>query len=507
MATFAELLSENNDSAISFASHLAESALYVTDYGADKTGVDDVAAAVVAAIAALPASGGDVWFPEGIYNVASKISIAKSNVRFIMSKGAYLTGTNWFESNGYDNIEFIGMRFIGFTTQAIFFINADSLIVEKCYFEDMGGGYPSGGISAYNSPPIHLSGATNVIIKNNEFYDIKGDNVIRIESNNSFVIEGNTIDTTNYKGITFSSTAAGNKGMIKSNIIQNIGVNHPNTGIGTVGVYSVYDKHQFDVDVIGNYFLNVVENAIEGSFGKISENTIDTAGYRGVGAFTTTSGCGISPYASKIVSGNIISNCLHPGIKIFMDGTYTEGIRDIAITGNYVFNCSETIDQYGISVSVTGQTCANVRVESNVVYADAFTSLGIYVSTNTGSEVTLKFNHAPVVKSGTTVGAWASDNSTDDVRKLISDNSVTTTSVYGIKYVQFAQTVATNVTAFTGAKDGQELTILFSNGNTTIVNGSGMRLSGAANFTGTQYDTLTLKYMATSWYEVSRSAN
>jgi hypothetical protein len=52
----------------------------VLDYGADPTGVADSKGAFDAAVAALPASGGVVFVPQGNYRLLSKWSIGKSNV-------------------------------------------------------------------------------------------------------------------------------------------------------------------------------------------------------------------------------------------------------------------------------------------------------------------------------------------------------------------------------------------------------------------------------------------
>jgi polygalacturonase len=61
----------------------------VTDFGADPTGVADCTAAINAAIAALPATGGTILFPAGSYRVNSAINLV-SNLRLI-GQGKYVT--------------------------------------------------------------------------------------------------------------------------------------------------------------------------------------------------------------------------------------------------------------------------------------------------------------------------------------------------------------------------------------------------------------------------------
>ena len=52
-------------------------------FGAVGDGVTDDAAAIQAALDALPASGGTVYFPLGIYMVGTKIEIKKPGVRLV----------------------------------------------------------------------------------------------------------------------------------------------------------------------------------------------------------------------------------------------------------------------------------------------------------------------------------------------------------------------------------------------------------------------------------------
>jgi hypothetical protein len=74
---------------------------------------------------------------------------------------------------------------------------------------------------------------------------------------------------------------------------------------------------------------------------------------------------------------------------------------------------------------------------------------------------------------------------------------------------RFAHPSAQSVTAITPAGDGQRITLMFTNGFTTIANGANVKLAGAANFVGTADDTLSLVYDNTTgaWRETGRSVN
>ena len=85
-------------------------------------------------------------------------------------------------------------------------------------------------------------------------------------------------------------------------------------------------------------------------------------------------------------------------------------------------------------------------------------------------------------------------------------DGATTPSVAGVSFLYIANTSATTITNFTGAVQGQIITLIFSNANTTI-NRSNAYLSLGVNFVSTARDTLTLIYYGVLWYEVSRSVN
>lgn len=84
----------------------------------------------------------------------------------------------------------------------------------------------------------------------------------------------------------------------------------------------------------------------------------------------------------------------------------------------------------------------------------------------------------------------------------------TTPSVAGISYLRIANTVATTITDFDDAVEGQVIYLEFANSNTTV-NRSNAYLSGGTNFTGSANDMLVLFYSSstTLWHEISRSVN
>ena len=91
----------------------------------------------------------------------------------------------------------------------------------------------------------------------------------------------------------------------------------------------------------------------------------------------------------------------------------------------------------------------------------------------------------------------------------LTNNSATPNVAGGKRFVA-ANSNPTTITNFLGGVEGQEITITFTNGNTTIdrTNAYLMEVGGSgANFTGAAYNTITLVRKSGVWLEVSRSVN
>lgn len=88
--------------------------------------------------------------------------------------------------------------------------------------------------------------------------------------------------------------------------------------------------------------------------------------------------------------------------------------------------------------------------------------------------------------------------------KTITDTSTSVGAKF-TKQINLLQPSATTITAFPNAYDGQELTLLGFNGNTTVQNSASLFLKGATNATIPNHGVLKLLFQSNAWYEVSRS--
>lgn len=84
----------------------------------------------------------------------------------------------------------------------------------------------------------------------------------------------------------------------------------------------------------------------------------------------------------------------------------------------------------------------------------------------------------------------------------------TTPSVARVNELRTANTIGTSITFFDDGLVGQELTVIFTDGITTVVASASMKLAGGVNFVATANDVLTLRRIAGGvWLEKSRSVN
>ena len=92
-------------------------------------------------------------------------------------------------------------------------------------------------------------------------------------------------------------------------------------------------------------------------------------------------------------------------------------------------------------------------------------------------------------------------------KKATNTDAESVINVSGFNLLEVTNTAATNINNLTNGAEGQEVTLVFMDANTTVVSGTSLRLAGAADFVASQYDTLKLVYSNPDWHEISRSVN
>lgn len=182
---------------------------------------------------------------------------------------------------------------------------------------------------------------------------------------------------------------------------------------------------------------------------------------------------------------------------------------DIVINGTSV-NASFTGLQGGSLI--TAGTIRNLNIrdsEMTTITLAAGTQAAIvgvrYSTLNNSADILNQFASAD--SSGNPrVGYLVDTVSMRNSLPSITSNS-TTPAVPDTEVVYLGNTVPTSITDFPGGQTGQRLTLIFLNGNTTIVNGTINLNAAAGNMTGALGSTLTLVSTGTGWFELCRSVN
>ena len=151
--------------------------------------------------------------------------------------------------------------------------------------------------------------------------------------------------------------------------------------------------------------------------------------------------------------------------------------------GSNISDRTEIIITNNVSTSAINADAADILVQGNIV------------KTLTGTRA--------VDTAKTILSSYY--NSQDGGEFYICPNGDTSPSVKGVNYMYKNDTSATTVTTFDDGFDGQRLTVLFNTANTTLQNGSALRLSSAANVTPTANSAMSFVSKNNVWYEISRS--
>lgn len=408
----------------------------------------------------------------------------------------------------------------------------------ECFFERNtlvnGGGFASifaGG----NTRNRYLD---NVIKDSDGFAESRGmwiGNIQTLEVETDCVIRGNFVTNTGGSGI--SGVQVG--GVTTGNVVTDCG------GSGIVVASDVSVVYSKGVTISGNVCKR---NAFQGiqigdpaAAGDYVENIVAS---NNVCEGNANNGIFIKECRDSAVTGNVCRD------NNTVEGTNNSGIavliaKRVSISGNVCVDTragSSRTQQHGIvllasaaaldieDINVSGNTCRNnelhgiAAINSGSGTIDTISITG-NVCTDNGTDGirvadVADGNIAPVTCVGNTcIGNGGVDIRLDPTNCVIGPNKFstnttyilnftdgdTTPSVAGRNVFRTVNTGATTITDFDDGVDGQEITVIFSDANTTVSDAGNLALSAA--FTSTANDTLTLIRRGTVWFEKCRSAN
>lgn len=203
----ATVISTGSTAATSLATRFGE-VKNVKDFGALGDGNHDDASAIMAAIAAVPSTGGVVFFPPGIYSVKSQILItAISGPLAFLGSGFPVIQNNG--STAFDTVSisisggatkpllFDGLQFNGGTANGLYTYNVSNLVIQNCSFLS---NVLSGIVLDMSFEPR----ITNCLFRLNEAYGIQ---LLRGAANNA-VIHGCWIQSSTIGSIYLGADSA-----------------------------------------------------------------------------------------------------------------------------------------------------------------------------------------------------------------------------------------------------------------------------------------------------------
>jgi len=411
------------------------------------------------------AGGGTLFFPAGTYHIttavacASRVNIAgdSNNSRFTIPDGF---NDNIFEASGIENVS-----------------------ISNIYVDGNGANQTAGSILSFPA-------SSHVTIKGNTLLNAYAGAI-------AFPDGGATVE----------------KCLITENYVE-----------GNLTSYAVVVDVARDVVISDNTVINPAQSGIQVFISEnctVTGNTIKHTGTHGggFGGIRLSATGGVVRNVS--VTGNAIegtSRGIFVGENISYSTLSGNTIRDIERDGIIV----ESTSSY---ISITGNTIQNVGSDSAGTYAgisvggasscsivgnvisDSTASMAYAVNTGSASFGNTVLGN--ILDSGTLGDALSSprneyaNNYSSKQRDIIATATSITVPMGGNIFTVTGAGTVENVNLGT---EGREITLVFASGGITVSDGVG-NLNLAGDFTPNNQDTLTLKYLNSSWFEISRSSN
>lgn len=523
----------------------------VKDYGAVGDGVTDDAAAIQAAIDALPATGGTVLFPHpsvsyGI-GAAGLLLTSLTNVRLIGNAVILLAastqtlpgsnvGTIRLNTCTDCIVEGFMVQGDGWECNAIALHDCTDCVIRDNSITDCGyyagimsiGGtrnrfldnhvYSMMSGAAEDSRGLWIGNAvagdieTNSLISGNHCHDNPATGIVTVGTNIRAI--GNLCHTNLGSGL----IASGAAGAVSTGTIFIGNRCYENTFSGIQSDQIAVDWSHATIvgnscylnDVSGIFCVNMADSTISGN--TCYDNNADASG----------TGRGIQVELGKRL--NITGNSCFD-TRVGASRTQTHGIH---------INAQTSALEISI-VNVTGNSCYNNLTEGILLGASGSGTMEfVYVHNNQchnngGRGIFLNTATLGVLSRCGVDGNFCHNNTSNDIEIRPPDtyignnmhstgvgtgwdatyaifvNADTTPSVRGRSAWRVTNSGGTTITTFDDGRRGQQIRLVFTDANTTISEAGAIRLSAA--FTSTADDTMTLEYDGTNWFELARSVN
>jgi hypothetical protein len=504
----------------------------VKDFGAVGDGVADDTVAIQAALTAATVASG-VYFPSGTYKITAPISVTKGVCIYGNDPLIYCYGLSAYfnvTGTGIVGLQFLGLTFYGDGTtgntpsggaiQSPSGCETEDWLIHGCTFKDLSFGVAiNSNLAGFHKRPV---------VQNCKFINMVG----------------STSGTGNGLNL-----AGGNTEPMNAVVSGNV--------FATIGRHSLYVSSGSNINIVGNLFTGQ-SNATD----RVSSCAIARARnvlVSGNSFFANSVGVTVEPAESSVSAQNFPdSKAISVCNNLFRDtarydivvGTSdsasgTKGLYDVLVannlvykTGNANFACVYVFNGNGLVIQDNLFDATEVSVNYNF---GALHLTAQAVTGQTSSDYSIRGNTIRCALAGggitDTRGINLGDSAVKAIRLLIQANDIsainkiwnysalgsltktsagltglvgvytagdTTPSVDGISFMRITNSGATNITQFDDGVEGQEITLSFANGNTTITRNNAY-LQGGANYVSSTNSTLKLVSFNGNWYELSRS--
>lgn len=229
---------------------------------------------------------------------------------------------------------------------------------------------------------------------------------------------------------------------------------------------------------------------------------------------------GTVPAIDGIVYDVTISNCLMVRKAANANSSIViEGGERVKITDNLIDASASAATVRAISLNATsGASYTNdVEIVRNTINSAAY-GVQIASALQTGSTRVRVMDNKVTATTAELDFVGGEDTTTNNnliynrtnganaQRSYTSSGANITIPVGGLTALTMTPSGATTVLNLSGGTEGQEITLYFTNANTTLL-ATNFYLAGAVNFVSTAADTLTMIYMGGAWHEKCRSVN
>lgn len=259
------------------------------------------------------------------------------------------------------------------------------------------------------------------------------------------------------------------------------------------------------VDCLGCFYANYSNLVISNGQLSVDGGTQDSV-FDGI-AITDPSNNGTSASGIVVVSDanhNKIINSHITNVPSGLSGINVGQSND-GIEGANIF-CNNTVT--GIDTTVTSMIVTSSV--GNVICSSVFDTASIAVRLSTNSTGTLIFGNNSINVTGSQI--YVADSTSGIVNPVLPQNfsnfSTTTTPNVGFGTIQTNNGSPTSITNFTGGAQGQVITLIVADANTTLTQGLTMFLRGQANYSPPSGTKMVFQLQSSGqWQELSRSQN